>query len=103
MQPEPSIEHSVLVIPLEKGDVSVADVTVLDPIEHLGVDVRMETISAYLPRVFSEDPRKEGGGPRHHRGEDVSLPDSLPEVGRAQPEDGEAIVVGPSAQRHPGF
>ena len=76
----------------------------LDPIEHSGVDVRTETISAYLPRVFSEDPRNEGGGPRDHGGgEDISLPDSLPEVGRAQPEDGEAIVVGPSARRHPGF
>ena len=53
------LEHSVLVIPLEKGDVSVTDVTVLDPIEHSGVDVRTETISAYLPRVYSEDPRKE--------------------------------------------
>ena len=44
--------------------------------------------------MFSEDPRKKGGGPQDHRGEDVSLPDSLPEVGRAQLEDAEAIVVG---------
>ena len=69
-------------IPLEKGDVSVTDVAVLDPMEHSGVEVQVEAISAYPPRVFSEDPRKEGGGPRNHRGEYVSLPDSLLEVGR---------------------
>ena len=85
VQPEP-LEHSVLVIPLEKGDVSVTDITVVDPIEISGVDVRTETISAYLLRVFSEDPRKEGGGPWDHRGEDLSLPYSLPSV-----------------RRHPGF
>ena len=90
-------------IPLKKGDVSVTDVTVFDPIEHSGVDVRTETISAHLPRVYSEDPRKEGGGPQDHRGEDVSLPDSLPEVGRAQPEDGEAIVVGAVGSAAPWF
>ena len=77
----------------------VADVT----IEHSGVEVRTETISAYLPRVFSEDPSKEGGGPRDHRGEDVSLPDSLPEVGWAKPEDGEAIVVGAVGSAAPWF
>ena len=97
--PEP-LEHSVLVIPLKMGDVSVTDVTVLDPREHSGVDMRTEMISAYLPRVYSEDPRKEGGGPRDHRGEDVSLPDSLPEVGRAQPE---AIVVGAVGSAAPWF
>ena len=30
---------------------SVADVTWLDPIEHSGVEMRTETISAYLPRI----------------------------------------------------
>ena len=100
--PEP-LEHSVLVIPLKMGDVSVTDVTVLDPIEHSGVDVRTETISTYLLRVYSEYPRKEGGGPRDHRGEYVSLPDSLPEVGRPQPEDGEAIVVGVVGSAAPWF
>ena len=100
--PEP-LDHSVLVVPLEEGDVSVTDVTVLDPIEHSGVEVRTETISAYLPRVFSEDPSKEGGGPRDHRGEDISLLDSLPEVGRTQPEDGEAIVVGAVGSAAPWF
>ena len=75
----------------------------LDPIEHSGVEMQTETISAYLPRVFSEDPSEEGGGPRDHRGEDISLMDSLPEVGWAQPEVGEAIVVGSSARQHPGF
>ena len=54
--------------------------------------MRTETISAYLPRVFPEDPSKDGGGPRDHRGGDISLLDSLSEVGRAQPQEGEAIV-----------
>ena len=53
--PEP-LEHSVLVIPLEKGDVSVTDVTVLDPIEHSGVDVRTETISS--ERVLGRPQKK---------------------------------------------
>ena len=53
--------------------------------------------------MFSEDPSKEGGGPPDHQGEDVSLPDSLPEVGRAQPEDGEAIVVGVVGSAAPWF
>ena len=44
--------------------------------------------------MYSEDPRNKGGGPRDHRGEDISLPGPLKEVERAQPEDGEAIVVG---------
>ena len=53
--------------------------------------------------MFSEDPRKEGGGPRDHWGEDFSLPDSLLEVRRAQPEDGEAIVVGAIGSAAPWF
>ena len=100
--PEP-LEYSVLVIPLEDGNVSVTDVTMLDPIEHLDVDVRTETISEYLPSVFLEDPSMEGGGPQDYQGEDVSLPDSLPEVGRARPEDGEAIVVGAVGSAAPWF
>ena len=48
--PEP-LEHSVLVAPRDEGDVSVAGVTKLDPIEHSGVVRRTEMISAYLPRV----------------------------------------------------
>ena len=100
--PEP-LEHSVLVFPLEKGDMSVTDVTMADPIEHSGVEVRAEAISPYHLRVFSEDPSKEGGGPRDHQGEDVSLPVSLPEVGRVQPEDGEAIVVGAVGSQAPWF
>ena len=79
-------------VPLEVGDGSVADITVLEPIENSGVGVRAETVSAYLPRVYSEDPRNGGGGPRDHRGEDNTLPDPLREVERAQPVDGEAIV-----------
>ena len=74
--PEP-LEHSVLVVPLEVGDGSVADITVLNPLEHSGVGVRVETVSAY-----------EGGGPRDHQGEDISFPDPLKEVKWAQSEDG---------------
>ena len=48
------LEHSVLDMALGsglmKGDVSVAGMAKLDPIEHSGVVKRTETISAYLPR-----------------------------------------------------
>ena len=47
--PEP-LEHSVLVAPQDEGDVSVAGVAKLDPIEHSGIVKRTETMSAYLPR-----------------------------------------------------
>ena len=100
--PEP-LEHSVLVVPLEVGDGSVADKTVLDPLEHSGAGVRAETVSAYLPRVHSEDPRDGGGGPRDHRGEDNTLSDPLKEVERGQPVDGEAIVVGVVGSAAPWF
>ena len=63
-----TVRASVLVIPLEKGDVSVTDITALDPLEHSGVGVQTETISADLTRVYSKYPRNEGGGPRDHRG-----------------------------------
>ena len=89
------LEHSVLVTPQEESDVSVADVTdvaVLDPVEHSGVEMRVETMSACLPRVFS-----------HHRGEDVSLLDVRPEAERDQPEAGEAIVVGAISSAAPWF
>ena len=59
--PEP-LEYSVMVVPLEVGDDSVADITILDPLRHSGIGIRAETVSAYLPRVYSEDPRNEGGG-----------------------------------------
>ena len=65
--PEP---HSVLVVPLEVGDGLVADITMLDPLEHSGVGVWAETVSAYLPRVHSEDPRDGRGDPWDHRGDD---------------------------------
>ena len=77
--------------------------TMLYPIEHSGVEMRTETISAYLPRVFSVDPTEEGGGPRDHRGEDISLLDAVPEVGRTQPEVGEAIFVGVVGSAAPWF
>ena len=98
--PEP-LEN--LVVPLEVGDGLVANITVLDPLEHSGVGVRAETVSTYLPRVYSEDPRNEGGGPRDHRGEDNTLPDPLKEVERAQPEDGKAIVIGAVGSAAPWF
>ena len=69
------LEHSVLVAPWEESDVSVTDVT--------DVELRVEMMSACLPRVFAD-----------HQGEDVSLLDVRPEAERAQPEAGEAIVVG---------
>ena len=94
--PEP-LEHSVLV------DGAVADITVLDPLEHSGVSVRVETVSAYLPRVYSEDPRNGGCDPRDHRDEDNTLPDSMKEVERGQLEDGEAIVVGAVGSAAPWF
>ena len=80
------LEHSVLVAPREESDVSVTDVTdvaVLDPVEHSGVEMRVETMSACLPRVFSD-----------HRVEVVSLLDVRPEAKLEQPEAGEAIIVG---------
>ena len=70
--PEP-LEHSVLVVPLEVGDGLVAEITVLDPLENSGVGVREETVSAYLPRVYSEDLRNGGGGLRDDRGEDMKI------------------------------
>ena len=100
--PEP-LEHSGLVVPLEVVDGSVADITVLDPLEHSGVGVQAETVSAYVPRVYSEDPRNVGGGLRDHQGADNTLPDPLKEVERAQPEDGEAIVVGAIGSAAPWF
>ena len=78
------LEHSVLVAPWEESDVSVTDVT--------DVEMRVEMMSACLPRVFSD-----------HRGEDVSLLDVRPEAEWAQPEAGEAIVVGAVGSAAPWF
>ena len=75
-------------------DGSVADITMLYPLEHLGVGMRAETVSAYLPGVHSEDPRDGGGRPWNLWGIDNILPDPMKEVERSQPEDGEVIVVG---------
>ena len=97
--PEP-LEHLVLEVPLEMGDGSVDSMTVSDPLEHSGVSVCAEPLSAYLPRMHSEESRNGGCGPRDHPGEDSTLQDIWKEVERAPPEDGEAIVVGPSARRH---
>ena len=100
--PEP-LEHLVLVIPLEKGDVSVTDITVLDPFEHSGVGVRTETISAYFPRVYSgKTPEMKEGGPWDHRGEDVSLPDPCRSSDGPNRRMGRPLLWGPSARRHPG-
>ena len=89
--PEP-LEHLVREVPLEVGDGSVDSMTVLDPLEHSGVSVRAEPVSAYLPRMYSEESRNGRGGPRDHRGEASTLQDPRKEVERAPPEDGEAIV-----------
>ena len=53
------LEHSVLVAPREESDVSVTNVTdvaALDPMEHSGVEMRVETMSSCLPRVFTGHP-----------------------------------------------
>ena len=78
------LEHSVLVAPWEESDISVTDVA--------DVKLRVEMMSACLPRVFSD-----------HRGEDVSLLDVRPEAEQAQPEAGEAIVVGAVSSAAPWF
>ena len=100
--PEP-LEHSVRVVPMEVGDGLVADITVLDPLEHSGVGMRAETVSAYLLGVHSEDHRDGGGGPRDHRGIGNTLPDPMMEVEQNQPEDGEAIIVGAVGSAAPWF
>ena len=65
------LEHSVLVVSLEVGNGLVDNMAVLDPLEHAGVGVRAEPVSAYLPRVYSEESRNGRGGLRDHRGEDL--------------------------------
>ena len=75
--PEP-LEHSVLEVPLEVGDGSVDSITVLDPLEHPGVSVHVEPVSAYLPRMYSEESRNGRGGPLDH--EDSTLQDTRKEV-----------------------
>ena len=47
--------------------------TVSDPLEHSGVSVHAEPLSACLPRMHSEESRNGGGGPRDHLGEDSTL------------------------------
>ena len=100
--PEP-LDHSVLEVPLEGGDGLVDSMTVLDPLEHSGVGVRAESLSTYLPRMYSEESRNGRGGPRDHGGEDSTLQDPRKEVERAPPEDGEAIVVGAVGSAAPWF
>ena len=56
------------------------------------MEMRVETMSACLPRVFSD-----------HRVEDVSLLDVRPEAKREQPEAGEAIIVGAVGSAAPWF
>ena len=74
--PEP-LEHSVLVVPLEVGDSSVGNMTVLDPLEHSGVGVRAEPVSAYpgmeeVKTVHSRTPRRRSYGPRRKMGRPLS-------------------------------
>ena len=103
MSVQEPLEHSVLEVPLEVGDVSVDSMTVLDPLEHSGVSVHAEPLSAYLPRMHSEESRNEGGDPRDHPGEDSTFQDLREEVKQAPPEDGEAIVVGAVGSAAPWF
>ena len=87
------LEHSVLMAPREESDVSVTDVTdvaVLNPVEHSGVEMRVETMSACLPRVFSD-----------HRVEDVSLLDVRPNGNSRRL--GRPLLWVPSVRQHPGF
>ena len=61
--------------------------TVLDPLEHSGVGVCAELVSAYLPRMYSEESRNGRGDPRDHRGEDSTPQDPRKEVEPAPPID----------------
>ena len=82
------LEHSVLEVPLEVGDGLVGSMTVSDPLEHSDVSVHVEPLSACLPRMYSEESRNRGGGPRE---EVVSVKSTLQdlrkEVQRPPPED----------------
>ena len=100
--PEP-LAYSVLEVPLEVGDGSVDSMTVLDPLEHPGISVHAEPVSAYLPRMYAKKSRNRRGGPRDHRGEDSTLQDPRKEVEQAPPEDGEAIVAGAVGSAKPWF
>ena len=71
------LEDSVLGAPQVQRDVSGSD-----------VDLRVDTMSACLPRVFLDD-----------RGVDVVPLDGRPEATRTPPEAGEAIVVGAVSDR----
>ena len=85
------LEHLVLEVPLEVGDGSVGSMTVFDPLEHSGVCVHAEPLSAYLLRMHSEESRNEGGDPRDHPGEDSTLQDLWEEVKRARRKMGRPL------------
>ena len=75
------LEHSVLGGPHDQRDISSSD-----------VELWVDTMSACLPRVFSDD-----------RGVDVAPLDGRPEAARTPLEAGDAIVVGLLVRQHPGF
>ena len=74
-----------------------------DPLDHSGGNIRAEPLSAYLPRMHSEESRNGGGGPRDHPGEDSILQDLRKEVERAPPKDVEVIVIGAIGSAAPWF
>ena len=75
------LEHSVLGAPQDQRDISSSD-----------GDLRVDTMSACCPRVFSDD-----------RGVDVAPLDGRPGAARTPPEAGDAIVVGAVGSAAPWF
>ena len=75
------LEHSVLGSPQDRRDVSSSE-----------GEVRVDTMSACLPRVFSDD-----------RGVHVAPLDGRPEAAQTPPEAGDAIVVGAVGSAAPWF
>ena len=62
-------------MPLEVGDGLGDSMTMLDPLEHSGVSVYVESLSAGLPRMHSGESRNQGDGMRDHSGEDSTHQD----------------------------
>ena len=90
-------------MPLEMGDSSVGSMTVPDPLEHSGVRVHADPLSANLPMIHSDESRNGRNGPRDHMCEDSRTQDIRTEVKRPSQEDGEAIVVGAVGLAAPWF
>ena len=96
-------EHSVLEMPLEVGDSSVGSMTVPDPLEHSGVRVHADLLSANLSMIHSDESRNGRNGPGDHLCEDSMIQDIRTEVKRPSQEDGEVIVVGGVGSIAPWF